>query len=82
MSRPHHKLADRPNSAAPARKSGRAVFDDLGRTSWEWQTSTGVFQRVITDDQLLKLENSELTLVEAGAPQTTDDLWSYRLRRA
>ena len=48
------------------RKSGRAVFDKDGRGIWEWQTSTGVFERHISDDQLLKLEASELSLVESA----------------
>lgn len=82
MSRPHDKLAARTMGAGLTRKSGRAVFDDHGRTSWEWQTSTGVFERHITDDQLLALEAPDLQLADANAPQAGDDLWSYRLRRA
>ena len=45
------------------RKSGRAVFDD-GRTVWEWQTATGVFERHVSDEQLARLEHSGLQLVE------------------
>jgi hypothetical protein len=47
------------------RKSGRAVFDD-GRTVWEWQTATGVFERQVSDEQLARLENAGLQLVEQG----------------
>lgn len=45
------------------RKSGRAVFDD-GRTVWEWQTATGVFERHVSEEQLARLEASGLRLVD------------------
>lgn len=45
------------------RKSGRAVFDQ-GRTVWEWQTATGVFERHVSEEQLARLENASLQLVE------------------
>jgi hypothetical protein len=54
--------------AAPSgsdRKSGRAVFDE-GRTVWEWQTATGVFERHVSDEQLARLENANLQLMEPG----------------
>jgi hypothetical protein len=51
----------------PARKSGRPVFDDDGRCSWEWQTSTGVFSSNISDAQLNALEAPHLELVESEA---------------
>ena len=51
----------------PARKSGRAVFAEDGRGSWEWQTSTGVFTRDVTDQQLSALEASHLELVDSDA---------------
>ena len=47
------------------RKSGRAVFDNQGRASWEWQTATGVFQTDVTNEQLQGLEASGLALVES-----------------
>lgn len=49
--------------AAPDRKSGRAVFDE-GRTVWEWQTATGVFERHVSEEQLARLENAGLQLVD------------------
>jgi len=49
--------------AASDRKSGRAVFDQ-GHTVWEWQTATGVFERYVTEEQLARLENTGLKLVE------------------
>ncbi len=52
--------------ATPERKSGRAVFDE-GRTVWEWQTATGVFERHVSDEQLSRLEASDLRLVEQVA---------------
>ena len=55
--------------AAPQRKSGRAVFDEYGRTVWEWQTATGVFERHVSDEQLSRLEASDLRLVEQSPPE-------------
>jgi hypothetical protein len=55
----------------PARKSGRAVFDDDGRCSWEWQTSTGVFSSNITNEQLTSLEAPHLELVDPNAATLT-----------
>ena len=51
----------------PERKSGRAVFDQ-GRTVWEWQTATGVFERQVSDEQLARLENAGLQLVDQPSP--------------
>lgn len=53
--------------ATPGRKSGRAVFDD-GRTVWEWQTATGVFERHVSEEQMSRLEASDLSLVEQSSP--------------
>jgi hypothetical protein len=47
------------------RKSGRAVFDNQGRASWEWQTATGVFQTDVTNEQMAGLEAAGLALVES-----------------
>ena len=55
--------------AAPQRKSGRAAFDEYGRTVWEWQTATGVFERHVSDEQLSRLEASDLRLVEQSPPE-------------
>lgn len=54
--------------AAPERKSGRAVFDEYGGTVWEWQTATGVFERHVSDEQMSRLEASDLRLVEQSPP--------------
>lgn len=50
-------------SAQPDRKSGRAVFDE-GRTVWEWQTATGVFERYVSEEQMARLEHAGLRLVD------------------
>ena len=50
---------------AAGRKSGRAVFDNQGRASWEWQTATGVFEANVTHEQLQNLEAAGLALVES-----------------
>src|SRR5688572_18340384 len=57
----------RPSAVGSDRKSGRAVFDQ-GRTVWEWQTATGVFQRQVSDEQFARLENAGLQLVEQEQP--------------
>jgi hypothetical protein len=51
------------------RRSGRVAFEPDGRSIWEWQTSTGVFERTVTDEQVARLESAELSLVEDSEPQ-------------
>lgn len=51
------------------RKSGRAVFDD-GRTVWEWQTATGVFERYVSEEQLARLEAAGLQLIDPSHQDT------------
>jgi hypothetical protein len=50
------------------RKSGRAVFDE-GRTVWEWQTATGVFERHVSEEQMARLEHAGLRLVVEQATE-------------
>jgi hypothetical protein len=57
------------------RKSGRAVFDNQGRASWEWQTATGVFQTDVTNEQLAGLEATGLALVESE-PSPAGRVWT------
>jgi hypothetical protein len=52
----------------PRRKSGRAAFEEDGRSIWEWQTATGVFERNATPEQVAKLEDSNLSIVEDAEP--------------
>lgn len=66
--------------AAPQRKSGRAVFDE-GRTVWEWQTATGVFERHVSAEQLSRLEASDLCLVEPESPAKETGNAIYGSRR-
>ena len=58
------------------RKSGRAVFDNQGRASWEWQTATGVFQTDVTNEQLAGLEAAGLALVESEATAAHGRVWT------
>jgi hypothetical protein len=58
------------------RKSGRAVFDNQGRASWEWQTATGVFQTDVTNEQMAGLEATGLTLVESEATVAHGRVWT------
>ena len=64
-----------PTMADSARKSGRAVFDNQGRASWEWQTATGVFETNVTIEQLQGLEAAGLALVEAE-PVAAGRVWT------
>ncbi len=70
-----------PVESAPQRKSGRAVFDH-GRTVWEWQTATGVFERHVSEEQLSRLEASNLRLVDQASEETGSAIYgSKRLVR-
>lgn len=71
MRRPTDKPPTADKTDFPRRKSGRATFDVDGRSIWEWQTATGVFERNVTSEQLAKLEDSNLSIVEDDAPNGT-----------
>ena len=58
------------------RKSGRPVFDNQGRASWEWQTATGVFQTDVTNEQLQSLEAADLAVVEIEPDTTSGRVWT------
>ena len=58
------------------RKSGRAVFDNQGRASWEWQTATGVFETDVTSEQLQGLEAAGLAVVESEPATTSGRVWT------
>jgi hypothetical protein len=47
----------------PDPKSGRVVFDDRGRSTWEWRLDTGTFSREIDTQRLRQLqEEAAVTL--------------------
>jgi hypothetical protein len=62
--------------ADSGRKSGRPVFDNQGRASWEWQTATGVFQTDVTNEQLQSLEAADLAVVESEPDTTSGRVWT------
>jgi hypothetical protein len=75
-----HKIS---TTADGGRKSGRAVFDNQGRASWEWQTATGVFQTDVTNEQLQGLEAAGLAVIESEPVTTSGRVWaSPPVRRA
>ena len=43
-------------------QSGRVKFDSRGNPVWEWQTSTGVYETNVSEEELSKLQSSELSL--------------------
>jgi hypothetical protein len=59
------------------RKSGRATFEADGRGVWEWQISTGVFSRTLTEDQLMELAQSNLELAEDPPQHANQNGWIY-----
>jgi hypothetical protein len=61
---------------ASERKSGRAVFDNLGRGTWEWQTATGVFEANVTHEQMQQLEASELSLADSNGACSEGRVWT------
>jgi len=65
------------------RKSGRAAFDANGQTVWEWQTTTGVFERFVSDEKLHELTSPNLALVEDFGPGTRkfEGLWVHDAHR-
>ena len=71
MRRPTDKPPAPEKADFPRRKSGRASFDADGRSIWEWQTATGVFERNVTDAQREKLEDTTLSIVEDAPPPGT-----------
>lgn len=71
MRRPTDKPPTADKADFPRRKSGRATFDANGRSIWEWQTATGVFERNVTSEQLAKLEDSNLSIVDDDAASGT-----------
>ena len=60
------------------RKSGRVKFDKSGRGVWEWETSTGVYETHISDEQLAELEASQLSILDAPKPQNPVSYWEWR----
>ena len=71
MRRPTDKPPAPSKADFPRRKSGRVSFDADGRSIWEWQTATGVFERNVTEEQVAKLEDTTLSIVEDAQPQGT-----------
>jgi hypothetical protein len=68
---------------ASQRKSGRASFDGNGHTIWEWQTTTGVFERHVSDEKLNELTSPFLELVEhiPNEPRKYEGLWVHDAHR-
>jgi hypothetical protein len=60
-------------ASANRRKTGRVIHEG-GRGVWEWQTSTGVFTRDVSDDHLTRLEVSDLRIVEHAPIKIQDPM--------
>jgi hypothetical protein len=50
-----------------SKRSGRVTHDARGNPVWEWQTSTGVFDKNVSTQRLKKLEAPELSLLDTQA---------------
>ncbi|MGC3982767.1 MAG: hypothetical protein QM808_16070 [Steroidobacteraceae bacterium] len=61
MSSKDSKPSERP--PGQPKQSGRVAYDAKGNPVWEWETSTGVFDRDVSTQRLQKLE-AKLTLEE------------------
>jgi hypothetical protein len=72
------KSADKHRKKGSARKSGRAKSDAVGRRAWDWETSTGVFETHISEEQLAELEASQFTILDAPKPQNPVSYWEWR----
>jgi hypothetical protein len=71
MRRPNKNQATSEKADFPRRKSGRAVFEQDGRSIWEWQTATGVFERNASAEQVAQLEDANLSIAEDAEPSGT-----------
>lgn len=54
---------DKPDRVGAVKQSGRVAFDARGNPTWEWQTSTGQFDRNVSTSRLKALE-AELKLAD------------------
>jgi len=54
-------------TAGGSKSSGRVTHDARGNPVWEWQTSTGVFEKNVSTQRLKKLEAPELSLLDTQA---------------
>lgn len=57
--------------------SGRISFDERGNGVWEWQTQPGVFTRDISSEQLHRLQDTDLRLVDAKPYRNFEGLWIH-----
>lgn len=58
---------DKPGDKSDTQQSGRVAFDARGNPIWEWQTSTGKFDRNVSTQRLKKLEAKDLTLMDTAS---------------
>lgn len=58
---------DKGASLSSSGKSGRVAFDSRGNPVWEWQTSTGVYDRNVSTQRLKKLQAEELSIADTQA---------------
>jgi hypothetical protein len=66
-----------PMAKDPDPKSGRVVFDERGRSTWEWRIDTGTFSRDIDTKRLRQLqEENAVTLKEDVPPNDGVDPYS------
>jgi hypothetical protein len=69
------------NQTADDRASGRVTFDTDGRSVWEWQVSTGVFTRTVTEEQILELASTNLQLMDDVPVERDRKHWVYESER-
>lgn len=58
---------DAERTAGEPKSSGRVAFDSRGNPVWEWETSTGVYDKNVSTQRLKTLEATELSLEQTQA---------------
>jgi len=61
-------VVEAPDLRAGEPRSGRAVWDARGNSTWEWQTQPGVFTRDVDTVQLKVLLADDLRIEDYPAP--------------
>jgi hypothetical protein len=76
----HNGSQKKETNRRSGRNSGRVTFDKSGRSVRQWQSSTGVFETHISEEQLAELEAAQLTILDAPKAQSAVSYWEWQER--